>query len=62
MYTGFWLGNLRKEPLGRPKRRWEENKMNLQEVGCRGMDWIELAQDRIMLLALVNGLMKLRVP
>jgi len=33
-----------KRPLGRPRRRWEEdNKMNLQEVGCGGVDWIELA-------------------
>jgi hypothetical protein len=36
-----------KRPLGRPWRRWEEKiKMDLQEVGCRSMDWIELAQDR----------------
>jgi len=34
-------------PRGRPKCRWEDNiKMNLQDVGCRGMDWIELAQDK----------------
>jgi hypothetical protein len=33
-------------PLGRPRRRWEDNiKMNLQEMGCGGMDWIDLAQD-----------------
>jgi hypothetical protein len=46
VYAGFWWGNLR-ETLGIPRRRWEDNiKMDLQEVRCGGMDWIDLAQDR----------------
>jgi len=50
-------------PLGSPRHRWEDNiKINLQEVGWGGMDWIDLDQDRDRWQALANVVMKLRVP
>jgi hypothetical protein len=46
-----------RRPLGRPRRRWEDNiKMDLREVGWGGIDWIDLAQD------LVNAVINIRVP
>jgi hypothetical protein len=50
------------KPLGRPRHRWEDNKVYLQEVGCGGMDWIKLAQDRDSWQVCVNAIMNLWVP
>ena len=51
-----------KSPLWRPRPRWEDVKMDLREVECGGMDWIELAQDRDRWRALVSTVKKLLVP
>jgi hypothetical protein len=52
-----------KRPLGRPRRRWEDNiKMDLRETRIDRANWIELAQDRVQWWAFVNTVMKLRVP
>jgi hypothetical protein len=53
----------RKRSMGRTRRRWEDNiKMDLQEMGSRGMDWIGLAKDRDKWQELVNAVMNLPVP
>jgi hypothetical protein len=52
-----------KRPLGRPRRRWEDNiKMDLKEIGINGANWIQLAQDRVQWRAFVNMVMNLWVP
>jgi hypothetical protein len=52
-----------KRPLGRHRHRWEDNiKMDLQELECGDMDWINLAQDKNSWQAIVNAVMNLRVP
>jgi hypothetical protein len=60
---GFGGENIRKESLGRHRRRWEDNiKMDLHEVGYGDVDWIELAQERDRWRVLVNSAMNFRVP
>jgi hypothetical protein len=52
-----------KSPLGRPRRRWEDNiKMDLTKIGIDAANWIRLAQDRVQWRAFVNTVMNLRVP
>jgi hypothetical protein len=52
-----------KRPLGRPRRRWEDNiKMGLRETGIDGANWIQLAQDRVQWRAFVSMVMNLQVP
>jgi hypothetical protein len=52
-----------KTPLGRPRRRWEDNiKMDVREIGIDEANWIQLAQDRVQWRACVNTVMNLRVP
>ena len=63
MYSVFLGKPDGKRPLGRPRRRWEDNiKMDLQEMGCGGIDWIELAQDRDRWWARVIAVIALRFP
>jgi hypothetical protein len=68
-YGGGWVHRLLvgkpegKRPLGRPRRRWEDNiKIDLQEVSWEGTDWIDLAQERDRWRELLNAVMNLRVP
>jgi hypothetical protein len=59
-HAGKTLG---KRPLGRPRHRWVDNiKMDLQEVGCRCMDWNDVDQDGDRWWAVVDAVMKFRVP
>jgi hypothetical protein len=56
-------GNPGKRSLGRPRRRWVDSiKMDFSEIGCDGVDWIDMAQDRDQWSALVNMILNLRVP
>jgi hypothetical protein len=68
---GEWRGVYRvlvvrpkgKRPLGRPRHRWEDNiKMDLREIGVNGVNWIQLAQDRVQWQDFMNMVMYLQVP
>jgi hypothetical protein len=64
VFTGFWLGGPKgKRPLGRPRRRWEDNiKLDLREIGIDGANWIQLARDSVQRRDFVSTVMNLRVP
>jgi hypothetical protein len=64
VFTGFWLGSLEeKRPLGRPRCSWQDKfKMDLRETAIAGVNWIQLAQDRVQSRAFVKTVMNLRVP
>jgi hypothetical protein len=64
MLLGFWWESQKeKRPLGRPRRRWEDNiRLDVREIGWGGMDWIDLAWDRDQWRALVSTVMNLWVP
>ena len=63
-HTAFWWGQHEgNRSFGRTRRRWEDNiEMDLQEMGCGGMEWIQVAQDRDSWRTLANAVMNLRVP
>jgi hypothetical protein len=57
------VGKPEERPLGRPRHRWEDNiRMDLREVGCGCVDWMEIAQDWDRWRALVSGVINFRVP
>jgi len=63
MHLAYLVGKPEgKRPLGRPRRRWVDNRTDLQEVGCGYMDWIGLAQDRDRWRMLVSAVMNLLLP
>jgi hypothetical protein len=62
MQTIFCLENLKMRPLGRPRHRWVDSRMDLRKIGWKGVDWMHLAQDMDQWWALVNMIVNLRVP